>query len=636
MYNPNCAFACRGAIASAMLSCSDMAAMGGMTHHGGSAMTTAECRANDTSFLTTLAWCMSSTCAEYKVETWKLEKYWLDKTTGEPEVMPKWGYTETLGKIKEAPKAEWNEEDTLNFTALVAHEAWDTQRLTMANFELAETLHSRYGIITLKIKPYIIYPSLIGTYNVRPLPYLSGNAPAVGQTIFIVLLLILNVAFMSIGYRTSYPSNAWFSSTWQERMGYVTNRTGVLAFALAPLVILFSGRNNILLWLTNWSHSTYMLLHRWVARLFALQVIVHSITELVLYQNKGEYEIELKQPYWIWGAVATAATCIMLIASHLYFRHASYEVFLIIHIVLAVFVIAGSWYHVELLFTRKWGYELWLYAACAVWFFDRLIRVLRIAKVGIRRANVTEIGPGYARVDLESVRWAITPGYHAYAYFPTLAPLKPWENHPFSIIPTSMLRSRNRSIVGLDSGRPSEDHDVEKSKPISATTAPVQVLTTTAGISVYIKKSKGATRLLKNHENLLTLLDGPYPSTPCGAVLKCDRLLLIGGGIGITGLLSWVNCHLNVKLCWSVKQTAACVVRDLDSVLTGIAEKDVRIGQRLDIHTLLEEEIQAGWKKIGVVVCGPGGLCDDTRAAVSKAGRQRKAVFELEVDAFSW
>lgn len=487
-----------------------------------------------------------------------------------------------------------------------------------------------------KIKPYIIYPSLIGTYNVRPLPYLSGNAPTMGQTIYVVLLLLLNVIFMSIGYRTSYPSNVWFSSTWQERMGYVTNRTGVLAFALAPLVILFSGRNNILLWLTNWSHSTYMLLHRWVARLFALQVIVHSITELVLYQDMGEYETELKEPYWIWGAVATVATSIMLIASHLYFRRVSYEVFLIVHIVLAVFVIAGAWYHVELLFTRKWGYELWLYAACAVWFFDRLIRICRIAKVGIRRANVTEIGPDYVRVDVEGVRWSITPGYHAYAYFPTIAPLKPWENHPFSIIPTSMLHARNHSIADPDSGRPSEDHDVEKSKTIPATVAPIRVLTTTAGISLYIKKSKGATRLLKNHENLLTLLDGPYPSTPCRAVLKCDRLLLIGGGIGITGLISWVNCHLNVKLYWSVKQTAECVVRDLGLVLNGIAEREVRIGQRLDINTLLEEEIQAGWKKIGVVVCGPGGLCDDVRAAVAKAGRQGKAAFELELDAFSW
>lgn len=80
-------------------------------------------------------------------------------------------------------------------------------------------------------------------------------------------------------------------------MAYVANRTGVIAFAVLPLVILFSGRNNILLWLTNWSHSTYMLLHRWVARIFAVQVIVHSIVELVLYIDMGSYEEELIQPY---------------------------------------------------------------------------------------------------------------------------------------------------------------------------------------------------------------------------------------------------------------------------------------------------------------------------------------------------
>ena len=33
-----------------------------------------------------------------------------------------------------------------------------------------------------------------------------------------------------------------------------------------------------------------------------------------------------------------------------------------------------------------WGYNFyinWLYAACAVWFFDRLVRTLRVAKNGI-------------------------------------------------------------------------------------------------------------------------------------------------------------------------------------------------------------------------------------------------------------
>jgi hypothetical protein len=56
-----------------------------------------------------------------------------------------------------------------------------------------------------------------------------------------------------------------------------------------PVLFLFSSRNNILLWLTNWSHSTYMLLHRWIARLFLLQTLLHSIFALVLYQNTGSY-----------------------------------------------------------------------------------------------------------------------------------------------------------------------------------------------------------------------------------------------------------------------------------------------------------------------------------------------------------
>jgi hypothetical protein len=55
------------------------------------------------------------------------------------------------------------------------------------------------------------------------------------------------------------------------------------------------------------------------------------------------------------------------------------------------------------------------------------------------------------------------------------------------------------------------------------------------------------TRRLEKNESLLTLLDGPYPNDPCASVLSCDRLLLIGGGIGITSL-SFVNSHVNVKI----------------------------------------------------------------------------------------
>lgn len=53
-------------------------------------------------------------------------------------------------------------------------------------------------------------------------------------------------------------------------------------------------------------------------------------------------------------------------------------------------------------------------------------------------------------------------------------------------------------------------------------------------------------------------------------------------------------------------------------------------------EALLEEEVRAGWGRVGVVVCGPAGLCDATRAAVVRLGRRHETVFELEVDAFGW
>ena len=283
-----------------------------------------------------------------------------------------------------------------------------------------------------------------------------------------------------------------------------------------------------------------------------------------------------------------------------------------------------------------------MYAACAVWFFDRLLRVLRILKTGIRRAKVRDIGDGFVRVDVEGVRWCAAPGRHVYVFFPSLNPWRPWENHPFSVLPTAMLRpSSNHSLKsdGSDLVATTESSDLEKREAATTRTKVVQVggqENTTAGLTLFIRKSTGMTRSLAAHESLLTLLDGPYPNNSHDAILSCDRILLVGGGIGITGLLPWINAHGNVKLYWSVRATAASLVQAMDTALNRIREKDVRIGQRLDIVALLREEAEAGWAKIGVVACGPGGMCDDIRVAVFEAGKMGGAIFELEVDAYSW
>jgi hypothetical protein len=72
------------------------------------------------------------------------------------------------------------------------------------------------------------------------------------------------------------------------------------------------------------------------------------------------------------------------------------------------------------------------------------------------------------------------------------------------------------------------------------------------------------------------------------------------------------------------------------TALGNVADKQVLVGQRFDIKELLQRDMAIGYKKIGVVVCGPAEMCDETRAVVAGLGRGSKTVFELHVDAFSW
>lgn len=478
------------------------------------------------------------------------------------------------------------------------------------------------------LRPYLVYPSAFRGYSIRPLPYLFGNAPTIGQGLWIAMFIILNVVLGAVSYKNFPYPHPWGFTKSAELLAYVGYRTGHISFALLPLTVLFSSRNNILLWITDWPFSTFLVLHRWVARLCALHAIVHSITLLAAYISLGTYYTDVHKPYWIWGIVGTLCLVLLLAQSILWLRRASYEVFLTLHIILAVFVIVGCWYHVYFWKPFSGVYELWIYMVCAVWFFDRLFRVLRVAKNGIRQASVVELSDGIVRLDISGVRWLSTPGYHAYIYFPTLQPFLPWQNHPFSTTNTALRQ-------GTSAARSSHSGDVEMSQK-TPQVGISQSLTGTDSISLYIKKHNGTTSLLRNYANLPVLLEGPYRGNFSRDVLKCDRVLLIGGGIGITGLLSWTQAHINVKLAWSLKESSKSLLQDLEPALSEVADKVVLVAERLDVKALLHREVEAGWKRIGVVVCGPAGLCDDTRSAVATLGKTGGAVFELEVDAFSW
>ncbi|PVH72670.1 hypothetical protein DL98DRAFT_609763 [Cadophora sp. DSE1049] len=375
-----------------------------------------------------------------------------------------------------------------------------------------------------KLKPYLVYPSTIGSYHARPLPWLIGNAPTHGQALYILGVTVLNLILTFVGYDSvAQLPHPWGYNRRGEWLAYAGYRTGDISFALLPLTVLFAGRNNILLWETNWSHSTH---------------------------------------------------------------------------------------------------EYWLYAACAVWFFEGLIRVLCIAKNGMRRAVVTEVGDNHVRVDIPGLRWSSKSGYHAYAYFPTLKPLKLWENHRFSVNSTAIFASHalNHDQSPTASSRPSSEennHDVERfpEKQNPSITEVTHAVSITNSITLIIRKNNGMRQYLKQHANLLTLIDGPYRNNTTDEIFKCDGIILIGGGIGITGLLSWATSHPNTKLLWSLKESNRALLMEVEGALARFAEK-VIVGQRLDVRGVLEAAAQCEWKKVGVVACRPGGLCDDMRAEV--------------------
>lgn len=681
---PFCATACYGSLSSYRLDCSEV--HGDPGDHHAHVMTSPECRADSAPFLTSLAWCVQTKCDEVgeHLTTSEIEEFWERTASGDPGVEPRWSYRQALANISEAPVVELGHGGTINETVktpffwnvlygtytTLYQEGWNMNvfgcvhinPLSVAPDARLYPVHSLiilnvgFGLPVVltwlgylpfvdrvyeRLRPYVVYPSLFGTYHVRPLPFFLGNAPTVGQALYVGLMVVLNVVLSAVNFKTT-EAHLWFQSKSQQITGYLMYRTGVLSFAMAPLLILFAGRNNLLLWITDWPHSTFVLLHRWIARLFALQALLHSVLAVAVYSEMGIYAAQAALPYWAWGVVGTLFACVTVVSSSLFLRRLSYEVFLLSHIAMAVLVILGSWYHVVERFAVLSGFTMWLWTACAVWFFDRLVRVLRVLRVGARRAEVTDLGDGYVRIDVRDVHWGVVPGQKVYVYFPSLNRLRPWENHPFSVVPTSLLSASHPHVQqvvedgsGGEKGGP-RDGDAGVDGPREVSSARGSDPRAAPGITLLVRKSAGMTKHLRSDDSLLTLLEGPYRDASASRILSCERVLLIGGGIGITSLLPLARAHPNARLCWTVRQGAECLVRAVEGALRDVRDKDVRVGARTDVDGVLRGEAEAGWARVGVVACGPGGLCDDVRAAVVREGRRRRTVFELHVDAYSW
>jgi predicted ferric reductase len=485
----------------------------------------------------------------------------------------------------------------------------------------------------------------------------------------------------------------WYADRRHEIAAYVSNRTGVLSFANLALAILFSGRNNLLIYITGWSQSTILAIHRWASRVATVQAVVHSILYTLTYIWTGgytAYRTEAAMAYYWWGIIATVVLCLSVAFAVLPVRTRSYEVFLITHIALAILALMGCWYHIDLRFGDKWGYKVWLYIAFASWAFDRLMRFIRLIYfncLGSPIAVVKQIPHTNIIQMTITLKKALNvkPGQHSFLYIPLLG--KPWESHPFTVASWGSPEiSRNTpASVDTSAGKEAEVHglqinDSSSSQHSHETDQPHQLICLmrarkgmTASLLSKLQRS-GASSL-----PISILTEGLYGGHKATLLpLKtANTILCIAGGIGITSCMSFsqqyanesqspgsasgalMGCASNFVLAWSAREEA--LIRHVSASLlpdanVGFPNKQIEYkfwctGEnssqdkgleqgsnlqrgRMNVGDVVRSVVEKG-RRVVVVACAPGAMSDEVRTAVVGCLRDGMPVDLIE-EAFAW
>ncbi|RYO78997.1 hypothetical protein DL764_010062 [Monosporascus ibericus] len=429
-----------------------------------------------------------------------------------------------------------------------------------------------------------------------------------------------------------------------------------MAMENVVVAFVFAARNSPLLYFTDWSYSTYLLLHRWLGYWVIIHTVLHSVMLLVYYKVFGSYKEEIICPYWIWGIVGTVAVVALLPTSLLVVRQRLYELFLASHVVLSLLFIIGYYYHIWYCYGYNWGYEVWMFIAGGIWGAERVSRLARMVFKGRHTATVKLVegtDGEYIRIDIGGVHLRGV----ACLCFPTLG-WRLWENHPFSVA----LSNTKGGVKVAEKPRPAA-HNAFPEKSAKESAGEICDLSTQAAVVLEGTRATGSTFFARTRTGitaqlaarataasrdstvrLRVLIDGSYHPSTNSQLAYCTAILCIAGGVGITAVLPYldkVRSPRRGQLYWATRK--AGLVNALKPELDALSDVRVEteLGRRLDLDAILRKELT--WSNpdegpLGIIVCGPAGMADDVRqnaARLTREGHTRRP-WALVDEAFSW
>ncbi|KAI3336773.1 ferric reductase like transmembrane component-domain-containing protein [Xylariaceae sp. AK1471] len=506
------------------------------------------------------------------------------------------------------------------------------------------------------IKKHILYAPLISKRHNREFQLSSainvGTLPSRFQFLFILAYFATNVVFTVL--------HIPFAESASDAIKQVRNRSGTLATVnMIPLFIL-AGRNNPLIPLLGISFDTMNLIHRWFGRIVAIEAVVHTLAYYAGSALKSGWGSAFlgtfKSEFLLYGFIATVAFVVILFQAASISRHAFYESFKIMHILLAIVAIVGLWYHLKI---KDLVQLKWLVAVVPLWAGDRFLRFARVVYHNVGKGGtktLVEALPGNAvRVTVTMARpWKFLPGQHAYLYMPTISF---WQSHPFSLAWSEEAENVNADKLAMNR------QDILAMRKTS--------------MSFVIRARTGMTSTLYQRAaanpdgRLITrcLVEGPY-----GGEHMLDSygtVMLFAGGVGITHavphvrhlvagfangtvatrkvVLVWIIQspeHLEWIRPWMTQILAMDRRREILRIMLFVSRprstKEIHSPSstvqmfpgRPNIDTLMGMEMEQQVGMMGVTVCGPGALSDEVRLAVRC--KQYEGAIDFIEEAFSW
>ncbi|KAJ5256538.1 hypothetical protein N7478_012642 [Penicillium angulare] len=371
----------------------------------------------------------------------------------------------------------------------------------------------------------------------------------------------------------------------------IATRSGFMALACMPFLIILGAKTNPITALTGISHEKLFVWHNWVAWAMFVLALIHTFPFIVYHMWLGDIKTQwMSGGVWVTGVVAIIAQAWLTLMSIPWIRNRYYELFKATHFFMAMVFVIFFFLHCDFRMS-SWDYFIatavlytlsWLYAQCRVYF-----------EHGFRhKARISAESDETIKVSIDTaMEWS--PGQHIFIRF--LTGIHALTAHPFTICSVPQENGQNTLVF-------------------------------------YIKQHGGVTgRLMsiakKNPDTSISvLMDGPYGGIAAGRMEEFDRSVVVGGGAGAGLTLSMIEDFVRFS---SAKSSSSSEDRQEKEMNVIVATRDP--GMRMWYLQALEDLAER--QKVQKPVLGLSIHIHETHSSISgSVSAPEKNELEVSLD----